>query len=87
MSDDTSDDLTSNLDLAAYLVAHGRQPGAYLERGQQLVTFFFRRDDSLLALIEEYSTGAAIVSARTILYCRRRLYRAIRLLKEGSHAT
>lgn len=86
MRDDSREYQTDNLDLAAYLAAHGRDPGTYLESGGKLATFIFRRDDSLLAMIEEFSTGAATVSAKALLSSRRRLFHAVRQLKEGNHA-
>lgn len=85
MPDDTREYQTDNLDLAAYLAAHGREPGVYRVRGQQLVTLIFRHDDTLLALIEEFSMGAATISAKALLSSRRRFFHAVRELSGGSH--
>lgn len=86
MRDDSREYQTDNLDLAAFLTSYGREPNICREQGRQLVTFIFRRDDSLLALIEEFSTGTATVSAKSILSSRRRLFHTVRQLKGGSHA-
>lgn len=86
MTCDAHEYQTDNLDLAAFLTAHGRDPGVYREQGRQLVTFHFCRDDILLALIEEFSTGTATISAKALLSSRRRLFHALRQLREGSHA-
>lgn len=83
MPNDTRDFLTNSLDLAAYLAAHGREPGVYRDRERKLASFVFRRDEALLALIEKFSTGEGI--EKPLLAARRRLFHAVRQLQGGGH--
>lgn len=83
MSIDTRDFTTDSIDLASFLVAHGRNPSVCRTADKNLVTFTFRRDDAILLLIEEYVAGSALVCARVLLASRRRLFHAVRSLREG----
>ena len=83
MPNDTREFQTNSLDIAAYLAAHGREPGVFRDKGEQLATFVFRRDDALLALIVKFSTGGGI--EKPLLAARRRLFHAVRRLQGGGN--
>ena len=82
---ETHDYQTDSLDLAAFLVARGRYPSTLHDTSRNVAIFSFRRDNELLAFIEEYLSGIATVSAKMILAARRRLYHEVRRLREENH--
>lgn len=82
---DTHEYQTGNLDLAAFLTAHGRYPSIGHDSKSHLATFTFRRDDELILLLEAFLSGTATASANALLSSRRRLFHEIRQQRRRNH--
>lgn len=82
-------EFTSNsIDLCAYIFAvTGRSPSVSKDRstGSDMATFTFRRTPELLAHVEAFATGQAIVNASRLLSARRYLWNEARRLKGVRH--
>jgi hypothetical protein len=74
---------TNNIDQSAFLDVNGHKPEVHKGAGDQQATFTFIRTPQLLDLIEEYSSGSAMISAHALLSARRRLFHRVRGLERG----
>ena len=73
---------TNDIDLAAFLDSKGETPTITREARDSLASFLFSRTPELSTLIEEFVTGEAVVSVNGLLSSRRRLFKAVRALRE-----